>query len=185
MASIFSEADQSYIKEWLSVQDFLSNSKLRISVVKKQGKTPKSRNKSQRAKPPCHYEIRLMPSKGTSFEAIRIEYCMYVNMNRSRGEDTLSITSGGMDKVHLVAGTRQIEKTKEIRLFRNYEAKEEISYNVYGGFSSTTTSYYKTSESYLKGIQVRVYLKTPSGNEFMREISEPASLAKKYEWKKP
>lgn len=182
--TIFSKADQNYIQEWLSVRDFLSNKKLGISIVKKQGKAPKKNNQTQRAKPPCHYEIRLTPSKGTSFETIRIEYCMYIQTNRKRGEDSESITSERMDTVHLAAGIRQVEKTKEIKLFRNYEAKQDKSYSIYGG-TTTTTSYHKTSETYLKGIRVRLYLKTPSGKEFMREICEPASLSEKCKWEKP
>ncbi|MCK4564969.1 MAG: hypothetical protein KAU94_09895 [Verrucomicrobia bacterium] len=172
--TIFSEADQTYIKESLLSQDFMSNSKLRISITKKKGKAPDGDN-GQSRKSPCHYEIRLMPSKETSFEAIRIEYCMYIQTTRKRGADSLSIRSGHMDSVHLVAGTGRVEKTKEIELFRTYQGIDNGP--------GQSMSYLKESESYLKGIRVRVYLKTPGGHEFMREICEPASLAKKYEWK--
>ncbi len=184
LASIFSEADQDYIEEWLSVQDFLSNSKLRISIVKKQGKTPSVRDKTKRAKPPCHYEIWLMPSTGTSFETIRIEYCMYVNTDRIKGEDVLKFEKGSFNKVLVVAGKRHIEKTKEIKLFRYYSLQRESTPNGRGG-STVSYSHNKIAEDDLKGIRVRVYLRTPCGNEFMREICEPSSLAKKYEWKHP
>ena len=182
--TIFSEADQAYIKEWISAQDFLSNSKLRISIAKKQGKTPSKKNKTQRAKPPCHYEIRLLPSKGTSFETIRIEYCMYIYKDKSKGEDTLSIRKDRTDNIRLVAQKQHIEKTKEVKLYRYYSQQSEQISDGYGGYT-TGYSYNKTSENDLKGIRVRVYLTTPCGNEFMREICEPASLAKKYEWKNP
>ncbi len=182
--SIFSEEDQAYIKEWLSVQNFLSNSKLRISIVKKQGKTPSVRDKTKRAKPPCHYEIWLMPSTGTSFETMRIEYCMYVNTDRSKGEDVLKFEKGRFNKVLVVEGKRHSEKTKEVKLFRYYSLQRESTPNGRGG-STVSYSHNKIAEDDLKGIRVRVYLRTPCGNEFMREICEPSSLAKKYEWKHP
>lgn len=37
----------------------------------------------------------------------------------------------------------------------------------------------------MEGIRFRVYLKTATGNTFMREICEPASIEKKYSWQSP
>ncbi len=182
--SIFSEEDQVYIKEWLSVRNFLSSSKLRISVVKKKEKATDSKSQTRRPKPPCHYEIRLLPSSGTTFDAIQIEYCIYVNKDRSKGDDTLSVISEQIDNIQLVAQKMRIERTKAVKLFRDYEAKIETNYSIYSG-TTTSTSYNKISEDDLKGVCVRVYLTTPSGKILMREICEPSSIAKRYEWKGP
>lgn len=187
-ASIFSEADQTYIEEWLSVQDFLSNSKLRISIVKKQGKSCKTGNdfedQTKRAKSPCHYEIQLMPSLKTSFGRMRIEYCMYIDHDNKKGKDVLSVETGSFNHFFVVAGKRHSEKTKEVQLFRYYTRQTDFGgADGYGG-TVTSYSYNKTSEDDLKGVWIRIYLETDSGNEVMREICEPASLSKRYKWKK-
>jgi len=185
MATIFSEEDQDYIKEWISVRDFLSNSKLRISIVKKQGKRGNTKNLIQRTKPPCHYEIQLMPSLKTSFGRMRIEYCMYIDHDNKKGKDVLSVETGSFNHFFVVAGKRHSEKTKEVQLFRYYTKQTDFGgADGYGG-TVTSYSYNKTAEDDLKGIWVRVYLTTPSGRVLMREVCEPASIAKKYEWENP
>ncbi|MEE9369788.1 MAG: hypothetical protein V3V05_13145 [Pontiella sp.] len=77
---------------------------------------------------------------------------------------------------------KQIEKIKEIALFRYYQQQTDVYYNS-GGTIDYDTSYNKISEDDLEGIRVRVHLELPSGNTFMREICEPESIAKKYAWK--
>lgn len=181
-ASLFSETDQTYIKEWLSVRDFLSSSKFRISVVKKKGKMPTGSSQVKIAKSPSHYEVSLIPSSGTSFGALQIEYCMYLNKDRNKGEDTLSIVSVRIDEIQLVAGKKHIEKTKVVELFKYYSATSFRATSINGGTYIDYT-YNKIAEDDLKGIRVRVFLTTSSGKVFMREICEPNSVEKKYEWK--
>ncbi len=82
LATIFSETDQAYIKERLSAQDFLSNSKLWISVQKKKGKV---KSQTKRPIPPCSYEIQMDNRSGVSFDNISVEYYLYMNSHSFNG----------------------------------------------------------------------------------------------------
>ncbi|VGO11549.1 hypothetical protein PDESU_00094 [Pontiella desulfatans] len=182
-ANIFSEADQAYIKEWLAAQNFLSNSKLRVNVDKRKG-TAGETSETKRAKSPCFYEIQLDNKSGAPFEGIWIEYCMYMNTeNLAGGADKLTVETGKSKVLRLPVRGKHLETTKEIKLFRYYQAQLETTYYS-DGTVDRNTSYNKMSEDNMEGIRVRVYLKTPAGNTFMREICDPSSVEKEYTWKR-
>lgn len=183
-ASIFSDADQAYIGEWVSAQVFLSNSKLRVKVEKEKGKT-KGDSQTKRAKPPCRYDITIDNRSGSPLEGIRIEYCMYVVTDFSDGRnDELKVVNGAINGIKLGVRGQKSMQTKQVELYRYYDRQIERTYDSYGGYD-TTTSYNKTKEEDLEGICVRVYMKTKKGNEFMRDIYEPSSLKGKYQWEPP
>ena len=182
-STIFSEADQAYIKEWNSAQGFLSNSKFRISVQKKKGKTGNDKSQTKRSKPPCHYEIQLDNRSGTLFTDLRVECCTYVSTeNLGSGKDKLNVMHDRENKIQVADRGRHVVKTKEIELFRYYRSVTDTDVDQYS-HTTYSTSYSKTNEDDIEGIRIRVYLQTPSGNTFMREIYEPKSIAKKHEWK--
>lgn len=183
-ATIFSDADQTYIKEWVAAQDFMSSSKLKVSVEKEKGKTGSDKSQTKRPKPPCHYEIVLNNRSGNNFDDIRIEYCTYMNKESLKGgTDELSVGCGQIDQVKFVQG-RFSAKTPFIKLYRYYTAHYEVSYDS-SGYPVSDTSYNKVAEDNLEGIRVRISYRAPSGTVFTREICEPDSIANKYGWKNP
>ncbi|VGO21099.1 hypothetical protein [Pontiella sulfatireligans] len=181
---VFSFADQAYIKDWLALQNFLSNSKLRVSVDKRKGKAGET-SETKRAKPPCFYEIQLDNKSGAVFDGIWVEYCMYMNTEGFKGApDKLTVEAEKSDVFKLPVQGKHLEMTKEVKLFRYYTAQTDHSFDS-SGYPDSSTSYNKTFEDNMEGIRVRIYLKTPTGNTFMREICDPASVEDKYAWKAP
>ncbi|MEA2068999.1 MAG: hypothetical protein U9P12_07355 [Verrucomicrobiota bacterium] len=72
--TVFFEADQAYIKEWMAAQAFLSSSKFRVSIEKKKGKTGDSKYQTKRPKPPCSYDIKLNNRSVDLIDGMHIEY---------------------------------------------------------------------------------------------------------------
>jgi hypothetical protein len=184
-STVFSEADQAYIKEWISAQDFLSESKLRISVSKKKGKTGDDKSQTKRPKSPVHYEITLENRSGAPIAGIRLEYCLFMNSENLRGgEDRLSVECGASDPIRVEDRGRHMLETKEVELFRYYTEQHETWVNSDGSVEYNT-SYNKMSEDNMEGIRVRAYFTTPSGKLFTREVCDPSSIGKEFAWKDP
>lgn len=179
-ATVFSKADQAYIKEWMTAQDFLSNSKLRISIKKKKGKSGKSAE-TKKAKPPCSYEIELQNRSGTSFQNLTVEYCMYMTKESMGGKETLTTKSDEWIQISLGEKERQTKTTQTVELFRYYTSQVETTY-YYNGSYDTSVSYNKVAEDNLEGIRIRVHYTSPSGTRFTREICEPSSIENEYAW---
>ena len=179
-SSTFSAADQEYIKEWFAAQAFLSNSRLRVAVEKKKGKA-EGKSPTKRAKPPCHYEVSFDNRSGGSLAGIRVEYCMYVVTDFYDGrDDEVKVEHGAFNAFNLGNRKQKLMETKTVKPYRYYN--EQIEYGV-GYFSiEDDKSYNKTHEESLEGIRVRLYMKTKSGREFMREICEPGSAEGKFGW---
>lgn len=168
-SSAFSESDQVYVEGWFLAQGFLST----YSVTEKKRKKPSSeRNRS--------YEIKMRSNSKDSLERMWIEYCIYINRDFFDGSPELRVKGGRIDPIRLVPQKVLRVETEPVTL----EIEGEIIEGYYDSYSNTYSDFFKTvSQDYLKGIRVRVYLKTLGGNVFMREVCSPSSLpSDKFPW---
>lgn len=177
-STVFSTADQAYIKEWSSAQDFLSSSKFKISIDKKSGKRGNNKSQTKKPKAPAFFEIQFQNRSDTPFKELRVEYQILVSNEKN---EKIARTSGTADKLDLLPKGKKMIKTDEVKTYRHYEQQTESNYD-YSGYITRSVSYNKVDEETVEGVMVRVYLKTKSGNEFVREIQQPDSIGKKYTW---
>lgn len=179
-----SETDQTYIKDWASAQDFLSNSKFRISLEKRKDSVNEKRVETKRPKAPCYYEIKFQNRSSADLSGLKAEYCIYKVIDRSRGSanDSVEVIHDRKSNIALDAGAEFLWQTEQVKLYRIYSAQMESSYDQYGSLSYST-SYNKVSEDDVEGLWVKLTYTTSMGNTFSREICEPDSIRDDFTWK--
>lgn len=176
-ATLFSATDQAYIKEWLAAQDFMSNTKLRVTVEKNQGKKPDD-DSLKRAKTPCSFGIKLENRSPVEFGSLQVAYCMYMSHSEKH---ELTKERFRSDPIRLAAGQSHQLESKVMQPYAYYESQQDHYYDSNGN-TTYDTSYNKIGEDEIEGIRVRIYLTTASGTLFQREICSPSSVEKKFAW---
>lgn len=179
-----SETDQTYIKDWVAAQDFLSNSKFRVSIDKRKGPVEDKRAETKRPKAPCYYEIKLHNRSASGLSGINAEYCVYKITDHNKGDtkSSVDVISGRKLNISLLAGDDLLWPTEQVKLYRIYSAQTDWSYDEFGSRISST-SYNKVSEDDVEGVWVKLTYKTSLGNIFTRDVCEPESIKEDFSWK--
>jgi tetratricopeptide (TPR) repeat protein len=174
-ADIFSEEDQNYIRDWITTDRFLSNSKFRISVEKQKGK--KSSNGT-----PIYYELTLDNRTRTSLENLNVDYRIMVEeKGYSHRTDSERSVAGHVKFDVLPAGQSIKKKTENVLLVLKYTTQTETTYYS-DGSSDTDTSKNKVREDKAAGIWLKIQGPELDGNPVIREFIYPSDLNKKYSW---
>ncbi|MDF7824035.1 hypothetical protein P4B35_08420 [Pontiellaceae bacterium B12227] len=182
-SDIFSAPDQAYIKEWLEAQDFLSKSKVRITIEKRKGKVESKRLEVKRPKAPQYYDITIANKSAQSFSNLSLEYCIYKVTDFSRSsEEKVEVVAKRHNGIGLSAGKKFFIETEKVALFRLYDAQTDVSTDAYGS-STYSTSYNKKSEDDVKGVWLKLTYKSPQGNSFVRELCLPDNVRETFRWK--
>ena len=192
--SIFVEADQEYIKQWASFKGFRSESLFKISCEDKlvekwkeveeremtysnsgnsAGKMTVSESKFER----YVYELNLENRSGIALSNLRFEYCIFyeqdIQPRAGKIEIEKKVESGKIEAVQVAGKEKKILLTNPIVL-RNKEYMGEFNY---GGAKREKES------GDLKGIWLRIFCTTDSGQTVTRNVFEPSSIEGKYSWK--
>ncbi|QBG47883.1 hypothetical protein EGM51_10925 [Verrucomicrobia bacterium S94] len=177
--SVFSEADQVYIREWGLLEGFRSESAFRVTCSKKKTNQRKDENDAfQRKYEHFVYEIEFENRNESDIGPMRVEYKIFYeqeeNNSTTKKVDTHQRTlKDEITEVTVPAKAKISRTTKEVVL-------EEFEFN--------TSNYYvpggdpESTGGELLGIWIRLIVKLESGNEVIRDVYSPSSIAGKYTW---
>lgn len=195
LPSAFSEKDQQYIRDWVAVQNTLSEKSLRVSVHKSHdengGNSPEtngfsSRNteESMQAKRDgteryehFHYEITFENRSDTAIDGIKVEYrCFSQFMKESKPTED-KVVSGSFNIKEIGSKSSIQTNSKTISLLSTY-SKGTISLETGRGDPSIN----KTGQDELLGIWIRIYGPLLDGQPTIRDVCFPESLPDKVSW---
>lgn len=191
--TIFSEADQAYILEWETAKGFLSEQLLKISCKKKRGERRKEK------------QVEDVPTVGGGSEEIQLneitfEKFAYEIQLQNMGKSPLD----NMRAVYIIyyeQSDMALNKKPEViqRYLRNslsipsLDSRQkvvlttdevEIHEDNVNSVDWSDGSVYVGGDGDIHGIRVRLYMKTASGKEIMREIAYPEKLSdEKFRWR--
>ncbi|MDF7798031.1 hypothetical protein P4C99_01050 [Pontiellaceae bacterium B1224] len=172
--NVFGEADQAYIKEWISASAFLEEKSLRVSVDKKNLGRSGSKEKTQREIEKVGYEVEIKNYSKQALDISKIEYRYYVrNVRREGGEDTEKTVHGTLALGRLDPGASHELKTDSLPLVTKFKIQLEGD-----GYGIPEKIPVKMSEEELLGIWIRIYGPEVDGTALYRDITYPSDLIK-------
>ena len=176
--TIFSDADQIYIKEWECSKQFLSNTKLKISAQRKKGKdTDASYSSSVTSKKVelMGYKIVLENRSETSMKDLEVEYCIYYEQDevRNRKQHTAEgVFCGSFPRGTIPPKTKVEKLTKMVKIYK----RELDSGRIY------ISDIKNVQKGRVRGIWIRVNMKLSSGEKLTRNYCLPDSLNNSKVW---
>jgi TPR repeat protein len=176
---IFSAEDQTYVKTWITANQFLSKTTFRIKAEKIKGKPSDSgRN--------VHYDLSFDNRTGFSFEGLKVDYRLYVDESGHNGrQDSMRCVGGKIEAGSIPSGEKSKVSTADERLKKIYKqvAYTESNTDIYGN-TTTWTAYEKKKiqEDQLQGIWLRISGPSVEGTPVIREFFEPSDLNEKFSW---
>lgn len=173
---VFDEADQTYIKEWVAADLFLSESKLGISVEEHARSVGKSRkNLIKQTTGIVYYEILLENRSDITFNHLKFDYQLYIGKRMYRGGSARPRCVTGMVKLKsLSAGSKKKCMTKPAELITQYSSDYS--------FNDETHSISKSSKEVPQGVLIRLEGPSVGGVPVMREFAYPPGFGEKVEW---
>ncbi|MEE9369786.1 MAG: hypothetical protein V3V05_13135 [Pontiella sp.] len=188
---IFVEADQAYIREWDAAKAFTSDRFLKIScdseVTKKwkeeiykdirdtEGNVEEHLVKEIKYEDVA-YEIEFKNTGKTPVDNVRIEYRIYYEQSRESRESPISeqYIFSGKSELPSLAGSGTTFLSDAVMVYA-----DNIS-----GIDWADGSSRVGGKGEVNGFRAKLYLKTASGKEIMREFCDPATLStSKFPWK--
>ena len=180
---VFSDADQTYIKQWVEASMFMLESNLKVSIKKVNLDKTGSKKGAKKVTEHVRYEITLQSRAKEPLRVTRMEYCYYIEDKKTgRGEDTERSESGNKTIRTLKPGESILLHTDTLGLDTLYHEQVETTRS-YDGTTTIDRSIVKLSEEDLRGIWVRIYGPKVDGRALYRDISYPKDLHEKVEWK--
>ena len=192
-ADVFVEADQLYIKEWNAAKAFTSENLLRISCAEEILKDWKDEvykdlrdtegNVETHLMKEIKYEdiaytLDLRNSNKTSLDKIRMEYRIYYEQSREsrdKPEAGQYVLAGEMNLPTLPGGKSTRITTDAVTIY-----DDDINSIDWSDGSARVGG-----KGEVAGIRAKLYLKTASGTEMMREMSHPKNLSNEaFPWKR-
>ncbi len=191
--AVFTEADQSYIMAWASLDGVRSERFFKVTcekdLVEKWKKEEMddvmydggdmvkelvSVSKFQR----YIYNLTLENKNTFPLENLKLEYRVFYGQEEDAGSSKVveqeKVVSGSLNIKRVASGKKTELKTDSVVL-RDTQYSTSISYG-----SSATTRSRESGE--LKGIWVRIMATGPDGQTVVRDIFEPSSLEGKHKW---
>lgn len=180
---LFSDEDQTYIRNWLLVRGFNSESKFKVSAKRKQFDVDRERHvngytglqNAQTTVKEVGYEILLENRIAESLKDLTIEYCIYYEQERaSSGKQVTDdgVKHGVLQIGQLASRAKANLITDPVKLFR-YELNSDWHY--YSGAENT-------QKGKVIGIWLRIHLPLSGGQKITRQYSLPESIKDKREW---
>lgn len=191
-ASIFIEADQQYIEEWSALQNFLSDRLLKIEcrennvenwkkeewddVRYEDGSTERELLKVTKHER-IAYDVTLQNRGLDALEGMRIEYVIYYEQSEESWEKPTAEQKTVFKKADIPAlpgRASHLVTTDSIVIYvDSINQQNWVSGKVRTG-----------GKGQINGIRGRLYIKTDSGKEVMREFCSPSALSEQqFPWK--
>ena len=126
------------------------------------------------------YEITFENKNSEAIENVTVQYCIFYereeNNSSTRKVDTqIKVVAGSFDVARIASREKQTKTTNSVVL-------EQYSYNITDYYRSDGYDPESTSDK-LKGIWIRLSVKTASGQTIERNVFNPSSIEGKYSWK--
>ncbi len=191
-SNIFIEADQEYIHEWDAAKAFSSDRFLKIfcddekikerkeekykDISDTEGNVEKTLMKIT-AFEHIGYEITLQNMNQTAINGVRMEYNIYYEQSKESYEKPVADQKTFTDKITLPS---LMGKKKTLVMTKGVEIHNDNinSINWVSGRARVG------GKGEVHGMRARIYMKTSSGREIMREFCHPVSLSLgKFPWK--
>ena len=186
-ASIFSDADRDYIKKWYLLKGFKDQSRFKVVVKKKSGKSWKKKGPHGGVSTKeMRYDIVLENRNSYSLEDISVEYGIFL---RAKGDgrwlrdfaEALGSSQDLCNPSPVLGGGKYAEiSSKAVEVLETKHART-VRADVNGGMD-VFGEYFKKQEIVLEGIWVRVTTSV-DGETIMREVFDPDTLRGKHDWK--
>ena len=158
---IFSEEDRSFIRAWISAQDFLSPTKVRVSIDMKK----KSKGRTGDF---VHYEITVQNRSSSDLENITFDYRFYVEGKAYRGrQDKDHCLKGTIKLDHLKVGEKTVVQTPVELMKETYESYTESDVDAYGNITYSTYQR-KVWDEDARGIWLKIKGPKLEGNPLVR-----------------
>jgi len=177
---IFSEKDQTYIRDWQLIKGFMSTSWFKITADKKVAEDWKDRVGSQGAVQRNYekivYSVNLQNGSSVALDNMRFEYRIFYEQEQLApgGQVTEKHCVGGEEKLDNIGARSKADfVTKPIVIFDQ---------SLTGGYDEYRSGAPTRQEGKLKGFWLKAYMKTESGEVAEREYCSPASLKDHYQW---
>ena len=180
---LFSDEDQTYVREWQIAKGFNSESRFKISAKRKQFELDRKRHvhkyygveNAQTTIKQSGYEITLESRIDTPLKNVAIEYCIYYEQERADCEKQVTdegVMRGVLHIDKLAPKAKTTLKTDPVKL-RKHELNSDWHY--YSGAENK-------QQGKVVGIWLRVHLPLSDGQRVTRQYSRPDSLKKKCTW---
>lgn len=176
-ASIFSEADQTYIRERALIQEFLSH-RLRIqmkkNVVNRKRENP--HHGIQRDVDVIRYDIVVSNGSSLDFGRLLVAYNLFYE------QDVLATGRNDVQK-HCLTGAFYLDPMPS-------RGKQQVHTKTYEVYKQKLVKGYTTGgptnqSGKSKGAWIKVLLKTPSGMTAVREVCIPKNANEVFTWRRP
>lgn len=174
----FSDKDQEYVLEWEFNKVFLSNSSFKIEAKRKKVKDKEesySGSYSAEKLENTAYEVVLQNKSTSELKGLEVEYCIYYEQEKStRGK---TIDEEGVLYGTLEVASMRAKSSKELMT----EAVSVYTYELDSNFIYVDGTDNKISGK-VRGVWIRVNMKTDSGNVLTRDFCMPDSLSNSKAW---
>lgn len=177
--SVFSEKDQAYIRDWNTVQTFLSSSGFKLELKKKVIETWSEKGDVQRDFEKVLFEI-VMTNRGKALlENLQVAYNVFYEQEQLNSGGQYTEKECCMDWISHPGIEPWASATLSTQPVVVFDQHISAGYDGYvGGFPDR-------QEGDIKGVWVRVFLSTPSGLSAVREFKSPENLNNHCVWKEP
>lgn len=176
--TIFSEADQTYIRDWTVLKNFMTEHLFKISANQKKNENKDEEIKStylEKDVDTIKYEIALENRSVYELKGVEVEYCIYYEQEeRGKRKEVCNqgVYCGTISIVSLLPKSEKLVKTGEVSVYT-----EELSPN-----ASYINGMDNVQRGDVHGIWIRVHLTLPSGEKRTREYCSPSSLNNSRTW---
>jgi len=177
--AIFVEADQAYVKEWVSLEGFRNPGMFKVECEKRLLKKWKEESSAVTLKHKLYaYGITFENRGKVPLEDLKVDYRIFyeqeVNNSTTKKVDLLKKIQFGKSAIDILPPGGKREFTSKSVELERFEFNTGDYYVPDGDPESTTGR--------IRGIWVRVRVVGKAGNVAIRDFFEPASLEGKYDW---
>jgi len=179
--SIFCEKDQVYIKSWIWINTFTSNSGLVFTGKKKtvgSGTKNGGRGVVQELEEVA-YNCELKNKSALPYENIKVEYCVFwaqETIDEEGGEVCLKQSYSGRHEIERIGPLAALKfQTDPVTL-----VQQRLKADYY--YESGTPD---RQSAKIKGVWVKVFMTTPDGKTTIRDFCEPGDVIKRQKWTAP
>ncbi len=184
---LFSDDDQSYIKQWIAANRILSDDSLRISFDKdkvesfKKGLTDDAAATEHSKGQILRYEIVLQNRSKKPITGLKLEYRYFVMVSTDEGESLKELGPRTISVDSIGAGERVTLKTENIAIGETYDRKR-VEDPLRRAEDVVAYEYTKVSEDDLQGIWLKIYGPKIGDETAVRDVTDPDDLQEDYTW---
>ncbi len=183
--TVFSEADQIYIREWEVLRSFSIEHLFKISAKRKRvdNETAGSSDYNSRVEvEDTSYEIVLDNRSGVMMDGLELEYCIYYEQESIKSSGQVCDQGVYCGKLSVASTASKSKVALQTEAVSTYIEEMDSNWS-YIDDDGNPIKAKNVQRGDVHGIWIRVHLKLPSGERGMREYCLPDSLNNSKVWK--